>query len=181
MANKVLEHKNYAQVELNNCAFRRDGRIVADCIATMVIQNGMLALVDRVKKTAKPATSVPTANEQAVLVYNAEHSPASTFNRLCDYVSQAGDGIRGGLLSVGDVFTTNAVMYDDTKYANISKISDALKAGTPVYAIGGDEAGAGFWLITNAVTGTPTVTGIVKEVTTTPDGYPALKIVITKA
>lgn len=181
MANKILEHKNYSQVELNNCAFRRDGRIVADCLATQVIQNGMLALVDRVKKTAKPATTAPTANEQAVLVYNAEHNPASTFNRLCDYVTQAGEGVRGGLLSVGDVFTTNAAMFDDAAYPTISKITDALKAGTPVYAVGGDSTGAGFWLIKSAVTGTPTVTGIVKEVTTTPDGYPAVKIVITKA
>ena len=52
MATKRLVISGYGQVELNNVAFRRDGRIEAQCapnatdFANIPVENGMLLAVD---------------------------------------------------------------------------------------------------------------------------------------
>ena len=52
MATKRLVISGYGQVELNNVAFRRDGRIEAQCapnatdFANITVENGMLLAVD---------------------------------------------------------------------------------------------------------------------------------------
>ena len=66
----------YGQLEINNCAFRRDGRIEAQCkpdatdFSDAVVENGMILAVDNVARTVKFPTdsSLPVA-----LVYSAEH------------------------------------------------------------------------------------------------------------
>ena len=76
MAIKRLVVDGYGQLELNNVAFRRDGRIEAQCaldatdFADTVAENGMLLAVDNVTRTVKFATddSLPIA-----LNYTTEH------------------------------------------------------------------------------------------------------------
>ena len=66
----------YGQVELNQVAFRRDGRVEAQCklddtaFATVPAENGMLLAVDKLKGVVKFATdaSLPIA-----LNYTTEH------------------------------------------------------------------------------------------------------------
>ena len=67
----------YGQVEINNCAFRRDGRIEAQCtantsdFASAMVENGMILAVDNVKREVG---FVAADNELPVaLVYSAEH------------------------------------------------------------------------------------------------------------
>ena len=56
MAIKRLTIDGFGQVELNNVAFRRDGRIEAQCapdttdFATAKVENGMLLAVDNIKR-----------------------------------------------------------------------------------------------------------------------------------
>ena len=51
-----LQISGYGQVELNNCAFRRDGRIEAQCalstidFASVPAENGMILRVKKDKK-----------------------------------------------------------------------------------------------------------------------------------
>ena len=75
MAFKRMKIDGFGQVELNNCAFRRDGRIEAQCapdavvFENMPIENGMILAVDNVTRTVKmPDGTLPVA-----LVYTAEH------------------------------------------------------------------------------------------------------------
>ena len=76
MAIKRLTIDGYGQIELNNVAFRRDGRIEAQCkpnatdFSTAKLENGMLLAVDGANREVKFATdgSLPVA-----LNYSAEH------------------------------------------------------------------------------------------------------------
>ena len=76
MAIKRLTIDGYGQIELNNVAFRRDGRIEAQCapdttdFATAKVENGMLLAVDGANRKVKFAVdgSLPIA-----LNYSAEH------------------------------------------------------------------------------------------------------------
>ena len=76
MALKRMAINGYGQVELNQVAFRRDGRIEAQCaldatdFATAPAENGMLLAVDNVTRTVKlpKYASLPLA-----LNYTAEH------------------------------------------------------------------------------------------------------------
>ena len=66
----------YGQIELNNVAFRRDGRIEAQCaldptdFATVPAENGMLLAVDNVNRVVKFAED---ATLPIALYYSAEH------------------------------------------------------------------------------------------------------------
>ena len=59
MATKRLVISGYGQVELNNVAFRRDGRIEAQCapnatdFKSIPVENGMLLAVDDVNHCVK--------------------------------------------------------------------------------------------------------------------------------
>lgn len=177
---KTPSARGYRQVELNNCAFRRDGRIVADCIAAIDIENGCCVLLDRVKKEAKLGGT--SGAGQLALCYSAEHNPEDVTGLLKNFVNKEGRGIRAGFLAYGDVFTTNAIQMVDADYADLSKVAEALKAGTPVHVVGGTVGSLGLWTLQKtAPTATDKITGFVKEVTTMPDGQPAVKIVIEKA
>ena len=59
MATKRLVIDGFGQVGLNNVAFRRDGRIVAQCapdatdFASIPVENGMILAVDEANRTVK--------------------------------------------------------------------------------------------------------------------------------
>lgn len=179
---KEIAKIGFGQLEINNCAFRRDGRIIADCKATEALDNGILVAVDHVKKEVSALEAAPKDGQLAGILYSAEHNPADYTGMLREYINEKGMFVRVGLLSVGDIFTTNSVLYNDTDYADLSKVKEALKAGTPVYAAGGTAASNGQMILQKtAPAATVAIAGIVKEVTTMPDGQAAVKIVITKA
>ena len=111
MAFKRFTIDGYGQLELNNVAFRRDGRVEAQCFLDetdfedVPAENGMLLAVDRVNRTVKFATdgSLPIA-----LNYTTEHMYDERANALKDFKLERGTFLpRLGYLSVGDLFTTN--------------------------------------------------------------------------
>lgn len=120
MALQRLVIDGFGQCELNNAAFRRDGRIEAQCeldatdFATDVAENGMLLAVDKINKTIKYAVdaSLPIA-----LNYSAEHMYDDRANGLKDFSLKRGEFYpRVGYLAVGDLFTTNCICYDDSEF-----------------------------------------------------------------
>ena len=89
MAFKRFVVDGFGQLELNNVAFRRDGRIEAQCaldatdFADVPAENGMLLAVDRVNRTVK----FPAANSDLpiALNYTTEHMYDERANALKDF------------------------------------------------------------------------------------------------
>ena len=88
MALKRFTVDGYGQLELNNVAFRRDGRVEAQCALSTTdfkdapAENGMLLAVDNVTRTVKFATGtdLPVA-----LNYTTEHMYDDRHNALKDF------------------------------------------------------------------------------------------------
>ena len=114
MADKKLnDGLGYGQIELNQCAFRRDGRIEAQCkIANAdYVENGMILAIDN----AKREVHYPTANDYMFgLNYTSEHMYDERLVGGLKYYKTDKDSFlpRLGYLAVGDKFTTNTVVYD---------------------------------------------------------------------
>jgi hypothetical protein len=169
----------YGQVELNNVAFRRDGRIEAQCkpdetdFSDAVVENGMLLAVDNVARTVKFATdsSLPVA-----LVYSAEHMYDERKPGLKNFYLKGKDDFlpRLGYLAVGDKYTTNCVAYDSSEFADDSAFESALEAldSTPLWA--GIDASGAHKVSATAPTVGPKIRVIKK--TTMPDGTLGLKM-----
>lgn len=171
----------YGQVELNNCAFRRDGRIEAQCapdttdFASAKVENGMLLSVDKVaNKVSFPTDStLPVA-----LNYSAEHLYYPEKMGLKDFALNGTNDFlpRLGYLAVGDIYTTNCVSYDsavDTTWTTESAFISALAsyATTPLY--GGVAEDGSHCISATAPTVGPKLR--VVEYTTMPDGTPGVK------
>lgn len=182
MALTRLTIDGYGQIELNNCAFRRDGRIEAQCapdttdFATAKVENGMLLAVDNVnRKVCFPTDSaLPVA-----LTYSAEHMYDDRANALKDFALNGKDDFlpRLGYLAVGDKYTTNTISYDsatDSTWTAESVFVSALASykTTPLYA-GIAEDG------THKISATaPTIGPVLRviEKTTMPDGTLGVKL-----
>ena len=178
MAIQRLTIDGFGQVELNNAAFRRDGRIEAQCapdtttFSSKMVENGMLLAVDIVNHEVTFATdsSLPIG-----LVYSAEHLYDEAHYGLKDFALY-GDGReaflpRLGYLAVGDKWTTNCVEYDSAEFATLSAFESALDAvaSTALYATCGSN---GCPVISSSLPSdnpTPIVLRVVKK-TTMPDG-----------
>lgn len=171
----------YGQLEINNCAFRRDGRIEAQCapdttaFSQAVLENGMLLAVDNVTRTVTFATddSLPIA-----LNYSAEHIYDERTPGLKNFKLNGTDDFypRLGYLSVGDKFTTNCVCYDsatDSSWTSESAFISALAsyATTPLY--GGISSDGAILVSATAPTVGPKLRVIAK--TTMPDGQLGIK------
>ena len=179
MAFKRMTIDGFGQVELNNCAFRRDGRIEAQCapdpvvFENMPVENGMILAVDEVTHTVKmPDGTLPVA-----LVYTAEHMYDERYaGGLKHFKTEAKDDFypRLGYLSVGDKFTTNCIGYKDDEFTNDEKLIEALnKIGTtPVY---GGESTNGV-IVLSATKPTAKVVMKVIEFYTMPDGQKGGKL-----
>lgn len=183
MALTRMSIDGYGQLEINNCAFRRDGRIEAQCAADTAsfttgkkVENGMLLSVDNVKRVV----SFPTDSALPVaLVYTAEHQYDERKQALKYFALDPTDDFypRLGYLSVGDKYTTNCISYDsatDTTWTTESAFQSALAsyATTPLYA---GVASDGTHKISAAQ---PTVGPVMRVIkyTTMPDGQPAVKL-----
>lgn len=193
MAFKRYLIDGYGQLEINNCAFRRDGRIEAQCFldpadfadesmekASVPCENGMILAVDK----AKHMVRFVDANETMPLAINfsAEHMYDERANGLKDYkIDWRKDGEyflpRMGYLAVGDLFTTNCFGYDSAKFADDDALEDAAKGmfedgGKRLYAAPSEE---GAWTISDERATSGCVAEVVKAFTM-PDGTFALQL-----
>lgn len=140
MATKRFTIEGYGQIELNNVAFRRDGRIETQChldatdFATLPAENGMLLAIDRANRVVR----FPDAGELLPigLHYSTEHMYDERLPGLKNFSLKRGSFLpRMGLLAVGDKWTTNCLCYDDSEFADDDALIEALEAckETPVY------------------------------------------------
>lgn len=181
MADKRLVIDGFGQVELNQVAFRRDGRIEAQCalddtdFASVPAENGMLLAVDRVNRKIKFATddSMPIA-----LNYTTEHMYDERANALKDFKLERGTFYpRMGFLSVGELFTTNCICFDDGEYADNDAVEAIDLSAGQVY--GGISANGAIKISATKPTAGPVL--LVVEKTTMPDGQFALKFQVLAA
>ena len=174
-----LAIKGYGQIELNNVAFRRDGRIEAQCrldetvfSADVPAENGMLLAVDNIARKVKFA--VDGENFPIALNYTTEHMFDDRNMGLKNFKLTPEDGFypRLGYLALGDKFTTNCVCYDEGEFANDAALIDALgKIDTAPLFGGVSEEGA----IKISATKPEGVCLLVIKKTTMPDGQLGIK------
>ena len=185
MALKRFVIDGFGQLELNQVAFRRNGRVEAQCalddtdFASVPAENGMLLAVDRVNRKIKFATddSMPIA-----LNYTTEHMYDDRANALKDFSLERGTFLpRLGFLSVGELFTTNCLAYDDGEYADDNAVKAAVEktalATTPVY--GGICANGAIKVTATKPTAGPVLVAV--EKTTMPDSQFAIKFQVLTA
>ena len=176
MADKKLnEGFGYGQIELNQCAFRRDGRIEAQCkIANTIdfIENGGIFAIDNVKHEI----GYPAADSYMFgLNYTSEHMYDERLVGGLKYYKTDKDSFlpRLGYLAVGDKFTTNTVVYDAADITTM--VYGYVKAGDNGYirlsATDPTE---------NAIAGAPLLR-VIDAKATMPNGAPAVKFQCIKA
>lgn len=170
----------YGQVELNNVAFRRDGRIEAQCaldttdFASVPAENGMIL---RVKKADHKIcfADASAANQLYALNYSAEHIYDERTPGLKNFKLESKDDFfpRVGYLAVGDLWTTNCI--DLGTYASTSAVASALASGA-VYAAVGTQ---GAVVLDSAAPSVGPVIQVIKK-TTMPDGTDAFQLQVLK-
>ena len=182
MARMVID--GYGQVELNNVAFRRDGRIEAQCAldtadfdATTPCENGMIL---RVKKAEHKIgfCDASAENQLYALNYSTEHMYDERKPGLKNFYlksAAAGEDFlpRVGYLAAGDLWTTNCV--DLGSYASAAAVASALASGA-VYAAVGTQ---GAVVLDSAAPSVGPVIQVVKK-TTMPDGQDAFQLQVLK-
>jgi len=165
-----LTKDGYGQLELNQVAFRRDGRIEAQCKladAIEYVENGMLLAVDNVSRTVK----MPAADgaELIALNYTTEHMYDERTPGLKNFKLAKNTFLpRLGYLAKGDKFTTNTVELGTLTEENIKT---KIAAGS-VY---GCESTDGYIALSETK---PTGKSVILHAiayTTMPDGQKAVK------
>jgi hypothetical protein len=145
MAVKRLSIEGFGQLELNQFAAPRDGRIEAqlplgDDFKTVPAENGMLLAVDNVNRVVK----YPVAGEvfPIALNYSTEHMYDERTTALKNFRLNKGEFYpRLGYLAVGDKFTTNCLCADDAEFADIDAVKEAYEGDAMLYG-GISEMGA---------------------------------------
>ena len=168
MALKRLTINGFGQIELNNVAFRRDGRVEAQCdldpaaFEAVPAENGMLLAVDLKNRLIKFATD---ATLPIAINYSAEHLYIAKELGLKNFALKPGEfRPRLGYLAVGDKFTANCVCYDDTEFAS----DDVLKTDLGTVTVYGGISGVGAIKVTKTK---PTVGPVlIAKKSTMPDG-----------
>ena len=134
----------YGQLELNNVAFRRDGRVEAQCglnktdfTESAPAENGMILVVDNVAREIKLPAATDTANTLYALNYSAEKNYSYDEYGLKDFSLKPGGFYpRLGYLDVGDKFTTNCVSHALADTDAFKTALAAVKSGpTPLYGV----------------------------------------------
>ena len=180
MARMVID--GFGQVELNNVAFRRDGRIEAQCAldtaaftSQVPCENGMIL---RVKKAEHKITFADASaeNQLYALNYTTEHMYDERKPGLKNFYLDAQKGAarqdffpRVGYLAAGDLWTTNCI--DLGSYADASAVASALASGE-VYAAVGTQ---GAVVLDSAAPSVGPVIQVIKK-TTMPDGTDAFQL-----
>lgn len=178
MARMVID--GFGQVELNNVAFRRDGRIEAQCalsttdFANVPAENGMIL---RVKKANHEIcfADASAENQLYALNYSSEHMYDERRPGLKNFKIEAKNDFlpRVGYLSAGDLWTTNCI--DLGSYASASAVASALASGE-VYAAVGTQ---GAVVLDSAAPSVGPVIQVIKK-TTMPDGQDAFQLQVLK-
>lgn len=181
-----LKKSGYGQVELNQVAWRRDGRIEAQCaldattdFATSLAENGMLLAVDKLKGVVYKAKAAHIGVLPIGLHYSTEHMYDERALGLEHFALSKDDFYpRVGYLSIGDVFTTNLFAYDASTYVDRDAVVTALEdiETTPVYGIINDAAPGHIFLATDISSYTAGPLFKVVKLTTMPDGQDAVKL-----
>lgn len=168
----------YGQLELNNVAFRRDGRIEAqlpldeETFAEVPAENGMLLTVDRVKGCVR---FYKEGDRTIALNYTTEHMYDDRKPGLKNFCLRPGEFYpRLGYLSVGDKFTTNCVSFEGEESDMKDKI--AACAETPVYGAPCEDGS--IRLVEDSSDNVSEVQLQVIEGTTMPDGQYAVKFIV---
>ena len=174
MADKKLNDGfGYGQIELNQCAFRRDGRIEAQCkIANAdYVENGMILAIDNTKREVR----YPDASDYMFgLNYTSEHMYDERLVGGLKYYKTDKDSFlpRLGYLAVGDKFTTNTVVYDAADITTM--VYGYVKAGDNGYIrLSATEPN-------DAIAGAPLLR-VIDAKATMPNGAPAVKFQCIKA
>ena len=174
MADKKLnEGLGYGQIELNQCAFRRDGRIEAQCKieGADYVENGMILAIDNTKREVRyPADG----DYMFGLNYTSEHMYDERLVGGLKYYKTDKDSFlpRLGYLAVGDKFTTKTVVYDAEDITTM--VYGYVKAGDNGYIrLSATEPA-------DAIEGAP-VLRVIDAKATMPNGAPAVKFQCIKA
>lgn len=175
MADKKLNAGfGYGQIELNQCAFRRDGRIEAQCKieGADYVENGMILAIDNTKHEVR----YPAEGDYMFgLNYTSEHMYDERLVGGLKYYKTDKDSFlpRLGYLAVGDKYTTNTVIYDDA--ADITTmVYGYVKAGDNGYVrLSATKP-------TDAITGAPMLR-VIDAKATMPNGAPGVKFQCIKA
>ena len=175
MADKKLNAGfGYGQIELNQCAFRRDGRIEAQCKIKDAdyVENGMILAIDNTKHEVR----YPAAGDYMFgLNYTSEHMYDERLVGGLKYYKTDKDSFlpRLGYLAVGDKFTTNTVVYDDTLTIT-NAVYGYVKAGDNGYIrLSATKPG-------DAIADAPLLR-VIDAKATMPNGAPAVKFQCIKA
>lgn len=185
MAINVYTKDGYGQIELNQVAWRRDGRIEAQCAlsedfdANNTCENGMLLAIDKVGRKLFRANAANAVEFPVGIHYSTEHLYDERAQGLKNFSVKPGEFLpRVGMPAVGDRFTTNTISYDTAEFINDDAVDAALEdLATPLWAGVSTAPGVktGYWQLT----ATKPVIGPVARVfekTTMPDGQPAVKL-----
>lgn len=174
MADKKLnDGLGYGQIELNQCAFRRDGRIEAQCKieGADYVENGMILAIDNTKREVR----YPAAGDYMFgLNYTSEHMYDERLVGGLKYYKTDKDSFlpRLGYLAVGDKFTTNTVVYDAADITTM--VYGYVKAGDKGYIrLSATEPA-------DAIAGAPLLR-VIDAKATMPNGAPAVKFQCIKA
>ena len=175
MADKKLnDGLGYGQIELNQCAFRRDGRIEAQCKieGADYVENGMILAIDNTKREVR----YPAAGDYMFgLNYTSEHMYDERLVGGLKYYKTDKDSFlpRLGYLAVGDKFTTNTVIYDSALTIT-NAVYGYVKAGDNAYIrLSATKP-------TDAIDGAPLLR-VIDAKATMPNGAPAVKFQCIKA
>ena len=169
MALQRYKIEGYGQLELNAVAFRRSGRIEAQCkIADGIeyVENGMLLVVDNVERVVKYVAE--GENLPVALNYTTEHMyDERLLSSLRNFKLDNGTFLpRLGYLAAGDKFTTNCVCVEGE--------GDDVKLDAFEGRVYGHTCENGYILVNNVKDGALLK---VAEYTTMPDGQEAIKFV----
>ena len=170
---KLNEGLGYGQIELNQCAFRRDGRIEAQCkiAGADYVENGMILAIDNTKREVR----YPAAGDYMFgLNYTSEHMYDERLVGGLKYYKTDKDSFlpRLGYLAVGDKFTTNTVVYDAADITTM--VYGYVKAGDNGYIrLSATEPN-------DAIAGAPLLR-VIDAKATMPNGAPAVKFQCIKA
>ena len=114
------------QIELNNVAFRRDGRIEAQCKLSVAAENGMILAVDNAKREVR----LPKADGEdcpLAVVYTSEHLYSDREDGLKNFINKEGSYPRMGYPAIHDIWTTNTIGYDSSEFASNDAVVAAIK------------------------------------------------------
>lgn len=166
----------YGQVELNNVAFRRDGRIEAQCALSTSdfgpsapAENGMIVRVKKDKHEICFADA-SAANQLYALHYSSEHMYDERHPGLKNFKLVPGEFYpRVGYLAAGDLWTTNCI--DLGSYSSAADVVAAM-TNNVVYAAVGTQG------VAVLSTAAPTVGPVIQVIkkTTMPDGQDAFQL-----